>query len=642
MSSDSDAKRPLSSSVDDALDRIVTGGSDFIPSPFWAGSKPGYYFGTGSKGTGYYLDTDEPPTKKPRKGVKIDEDRNETRVIVSSAELLQQAEEQAREAKVVDLSPKGVKVASASLQKAIQMNEIQRAKYSDDPSQYMESEIALYENIAMLKSFAAEPAKLYSSLMEYDVVSTLLQLLLHENPDVVTTVVSVLLEWLDSSLLVDEEEGTLVPQVVAIAACVIRDGAEYLVGNLSHLDRNGGEDQVGRGVEDILSLLENLMEMDLLVQQSADDSYMLVPTGVSVAATLCRETLFVSWLFQQINESTSLKDRALELLALLSPREDVYSILSDWSKIKPFSSTIIEEESDNRKGSNDAAAPVAEIDAIELLLQEIAVFRKKQPESDQEVESLENVCIILASTIAYSDRNLQAFLDRQGVELVVRCLKEKVHAGGASLKLLDFNGPTDVHKAACEQLVAAGGLKFLFPLFMGHNLPQMAPVAAASKKAKRDWNIKIGEWTIRVLYALSRHLDDNSPHESKQRLLAKFLENERCDRLVEKLIFYDQEVRLAEYKYFRSDIEESIDDEIAVQLGALEAKLNGGGDLWHRLAAIAAFCCTGSKRCHERILSQLQAKDMGIGLIRDALDEFISVLEQSEQTSRLSSYLEHL
>jgi beta-catenin-like protein 1 len=645
MSSEAGAKRPLSSSVDDALDRIVIGGSDFIPSPEFAGSKSGYYFGTGSQGTGYYLETidKDQPKKKPRKDVRIAEDQNETRVIVSAAELLEQAEGMASNTKVVDLSPKGVKVAAAALQKAIQTNEIQRAKFSDDPSQYMESEIALYENIAMLKSFAAEPAKLYASLLEHDVVSTLLQLLLHENSDVVTTVVSVLLEWLDSSLLVDEDEDTFVPQVAAVASLVIKDGAEYLVGNFSRLEStNGEDDQVGRGVEDVLALLENLMEMDLLMQQSAEESNNLLSSGLSVAATICKETLLVSWLFQQINDSTLMKDRALELLALLSTREDVYSVFSDWSRIRPYSSTIIEESSDIKQGSNKSSTPVAEIDGIEALLQVIALFRKKQPETDQEVESLENACLVLSLALASSEQNAQAFLERQGVELVVRCLKERVHAGGAALKLLDFNGSKTVHKLLCEQIVESGGLKYLFPIFMGHNLPQMAPVAATTKKAKRDWNSTIGEWAIRILYSLTRHLDDSSPHDSKQRLLAKFVETERCDRLVEKIILYDQKARMAEYKFFRSDDEESLDDEAVVQLGALETKLKGGGDLWHRLSAIAAFCCTGSKRCHGRILSQLQAKDLGIGLIRDALEEFISVLEKSEQTDRLESYLEHL
>jgi beta-catenin-like protein 1 len=643
MSNEAGAKRPPPSSVDEALDRIVIGGSDFIPSAEWAGSKSGYYFGTGPQGTGYYLEAEDQPKKKPRKDVRIAEDKNETRVIVSAAELLEQAEGMASNTKVVDLSPRGVKVAAVALEKAIQTNEIQRAKFSDDPSQYMESEIALYENIAMLKSFAAEPAKLYASLLEHDVVSTLLQLLLHENSDVVTTVVSVLLEWLDSSLLVDEDEGTLVPQVVAVASLLIKDGAEYLVGNLSRLESTSDEDdQVGRGVEDTLALLENLMEMDLLTQQSAEEGISVLPSELSVAATLCKQTPLVSWLFQQINDSTLMKDRALELLALLSTREDVYTVFPDWSKIKPYSATIIEESSDANQVPDKSSTPNAEIDGIEALLQVIALFRKKQPEFDQEVESLENTCLVLSLAIANSEQNAQAFLERQGVELVVRCLKERVHAGGAALKLLDFNDSKTVHKLGCEQIVASGGLKFLFPIFMGHNLPQMAPVAATTKKAKRDWNCAIGEWVIRILYSLTRHLDNNSSHDSKQRLLAKFVETERCDRLVEKIILYDQRARLAEYKFFRSDAEESMEDEVVVQLGALETKLKGGGDLWHRLSAIAAFCCTGSKRCHERILSQLQAKDLGIGLIRDALEEFISVLEKSEQTNRLESYLEHL
>ena len=79
-------------------------------------------------------------------------------------------------------------------------------------------------------------------------------------------------------------------------------------------------------------------------------------------------------------------------------------------------------------------------------------------------------------------------------------------------------------------------------------------------------------------------------------------------------------------------------DEAAIQLAVFNAKLAGGVS-FHRLAAIAAFCCVGGKRCHKGILTQLSS---GIGLIRDTLQEFASVLEELDQRRQLEGYLDEI
>jgi hypothetical protein len=72
-------------------------------------------------------------------------------------------------------------------------------------------------------------------------------------------------------------------------------------------------------------------------------------------------------------------------------------------------------------------------------------------------------------------------------------------------------------------------------------------------------------------------------------------------------------MRLAEVKYFRSDEAEVADERgIDSDLGAFHAKLKGGGDLFHRLGAIFAFASVGSKKCHARIIEQLQLNNSGI------------------------------
>jgi beta-catenin-like protein 1 len=114
-------------------------------------------------------------------------------------------------------------------------------------------------------------------------------------------------------------------------------------------------------------------------------------------------------------------------------------------------------------------------------------------------------------------------------------------------------------------------------------------------------------YTIQIIYALTRYLTPSSPEDAMERVLVKFSEDDnKCNRLVELLLKYDQKARVAEYKFYRSTDEED-------ELAALAFKLKGGGDLFHRVGAICAFCCVGSKRCHVFIRDQLILQKSGIG-----------------------------
>jgi len=658
----------------------------YIPAKTWQGPKRGYYFGTTAElGTGYYLDSqaasdttaavgNEPPKKKAKRSGGFAEERNETALIVeSSALLLAQAEQNQSSSttKIVALTAAGVKAAAASLQKAAEQNALQRAKEESSQStaiqaaeQYMESEIALYENIAALKAFAAEPATLYPVLIQQQVLQQLVQLLLHENVDIAIAVVSVLLEWLDTTDLISEESDKRQDAIHQMATALLAsEGPELLVENLARMqqstndvndDKNDEDedDDVGRGVEDILSLLENLLELDLSSETDDESSN---GGSKSVAASLCKDTAIVSWLFQQIQQydknDTTLRNRSMELLAYLTPRDEIYSAISDWSCLPAYSSTFTAD-------NNKKKAPA--LDGIEILLQSVAAFRKKQPANDTEVEFLENAAMVLASILTYSPKAVETFLEAQGIQLVMRCLKERVYAGAVALKWLDFAGSSTndstLHRHACEELVQAGALKHIFPLLLGRHLPKFhtqTTTTSQQKKDKKEFQHQLEGTAVRILYALVRHLRDDSPHDAKERLLAKFLSdnesNEKINRLVELLLSYDQRARLAEYKFYRSDVEETIvdgtdddDKDAIVQLAALDAKLAAGGDILHRLAAIAAFCCVGSKTCHQQILTQLHAQQSGIGLIREVLEEFVSVLGDSEQKQQLQTYLEQI
>lgn len=116
---------------------------------------------------------------------------------------------------------------------------------------------------------------------------------------------------------------------------------------------------------------------------------------------------------------------------------------------------------------------------------------------------------------------------------------------------------------------------------------------------------------------------------------------EKCDRVVELCLKYDERARLAEYQFYRSDEADELEQTgaVEIELAALNAKLRGGGDILHRVCAIASFASTGSKRCHEHILEQLETQNAGMAVIKKALEEFAVLLDDGNQKQQLSGYL---
>ena len=595
----------------------------FIPSKTWLGEKKGFYFSTGDGGTGYYIDSlQQNDMQRKKKRVKIAEDQNEMKL------LLEKLEKQAEGSSILELSKKGVQAASKSLENLYQQNIQKRTEYPDQPEQYMKSELSLYEQLTALQALATD-TQVYRYIKNSNLMLTLTQLLGHENTDICASVVSLLSEWIDPSLVAEDPD--VLPFLKSFAATAM-EGWETIVLDLQRYQSDEeSQDSNLNGVDNTLSLMENILELDAL----------LAPDGVlesgSVQIVMAKDSVIVSWLFSTIENTSEterqnlfLRGRSFELLALLAQNVDVYSALPNWSDLPNL---LCRTKDSKSKGGN-------RINGIESLLQSIALYRKEQPKTDGEIEILENSCIILSSSISFSTSNLQSFLDGQGVELVIRCLKERMHAGGSSLKLLDFFGVDEVYKTAAERLIIAGGLKYLFPILVGRRIPKPAIQASRSKKEKRKWLAELKAQLIRIFYALTIHLDSQSPQDVMSRFVAKFVEDDLkyCDRLVELLLEYDERARKAEFQFFRSDIEDSIDGD-QVTLAAFDAKLSGGGEIYFRLAAVTAFICAHSKRCHERILLQLKMKQSGVSLIKNALTEFSASLSSEGPQKRRVEFL---
>ena len=702
----SSRKRPLPAAAENG-----DSSSSFLASSTWQGSKEGYYFGTGDHGVGYYLDVvdDTPQTtsphnevaKKPKKrGVVIAEELNTTHTppptnknndttALDGAQLLAQAEQQQQQQshKLLDISsPQGVRQAAHALQKAWDKNQLHRAQYADEPAQYMDSEVTLYEHVQALGALAADAPRLYTTLVQdTELVPILLQLAAqHENTDLVTAVWAVWAEWLDASLLLaaEDDEGGLASGMLQLVTAFLQDnnGISTLRESLDRLSQQAKsaaanskqanpsadeDDAVGQGVGDLLTILENLLEMEitilttrgepLLIQQQASSSsstQQQSSSNSSITQILAHSQWGLpAWLIQQVpsERQSPYRERALEILALWSPREELHHVCPDWTQLPIMKTTT---SSEGATTSSDS--PV--VDGMEILLQTVAAFRKTQPQTENELDVLENACIVLDGALTWSATNVQRFGQAQGMQLVLRCLKERVHAGGVALKWLDFtttttssNDSNSVYQKACQDLVhEASGLKYLMPLWMARNLPKLTILESMGKKEtkrrKKEWNVNLQETTIRILYDLVRFLPEQDEHDCLARLVTKFAQDkDKCERLVELLLQYDEQARKAEYNFYKSDVEESLSSDQEVQLAALEAKLQGGGDLFHRLGAVAACIAVHSKACHEQMLRKLKQFQSGMGLVTVALEEFMQVLDdESGQKTKLQSYLDQL
>ncbi len=294
-------------------------------------------------------------------------------------------------------------------------------------------------------------------------------------------------------------------------------------------------------------------------------------------------------------------------------------------------------------------------------MQIIGPYRKRPPRTYDAMEYLQHTCLVMTSLLTYSAACVTAFLERQGIELVLRCWKERVVTGALTMEWLDFSSGSEVaHVQACQSMVQVGALKYLFPFLMGQHLPKYSdsyddnddttadtdtttlPTKRRHQRMKRklEFYQKVETTTIRILYGLVRHLRAAAPHQVQARLLAKFMDDDqKVQRLIDLYFKYDEQVRLAEYKFYQSDIEDVIldsgdgsqndddDKDSMIQFAVLEAKLNAGGDILYRLAAIIAFCCGSSKKCHTWIIEHLQTKQSGISVIKETLYEFISMLD---------------
>ncbi|XP_065338159.1 beta-catenin-like protein 1 [Cloeon dipterum] len=440
-------------------------------------------------------------------------------------------------------------------------NQEMRIKFPDSPEKFMESEVELHTTLTELRALATVP-ELYPKLVELGAVPSMLELLAHENTDIAIAVVNLLQELTDVDTLNESQDGSeaLVDALMAGQACAL------LVQNLERLDESVPEE--AEGVHNTLSIFENITE---------------------VRSEVCSDAAgqgLMTWILKRLKAKMPFHANKLYASEILS--------------------VLLQNTNANRQLLGD-------LEGIDILLQQLAYYKRHDPTSAEELEMMENLFNCLCSSLVLPS-NRDKFLKGEGLQLMNLMLREKKLSRNGSLKVLDhaMSGPDG--KDNCNKFVDILGLRTIFPLFM----------KTPPKSKKRTMSTEEHEeHTSSVIANMLRNCRGNQ----RTRLLTKFAENdhEKIDRLLELHFKYLEKMEKADVaidedlKRKRQEDSDEEEDEESVFLKRLDAGLF---TLQLIDYIILEICCSGQPSIKQRALQMLNLRGGSTKTIKHIMREY--------------------
>ncbi|BFZ19183.1 hypothetical protein BsWGS_22222 [Bradybaena similaris] len=446
-------------------------------------------------------------------------------------------------------------------EKRVYKNQELRIKYPDLPEKFMESEIELNEVIHEMHVMATVP-EYYQILVDLRCVQSLLQLVSHDNTDISIAVIDLLQELTDPDILNENEDtaGVLVDallegQVVAV-----------LVNNLDRLDENVKEEF--EGVHNSLAIIENLADFK--------------PDMCADAA----QHGLMQWLLKRLRMKRPFDQNKLycsEILAiLLQDTEENHQLLGD-------------------------------LDGIDILLQQLAIYKKHNPSSKDETELMENLFDCMCSSLALGS-NRARFLRGEGLQLMNLMLREKKMSRNSAIKVLNHAMTGAEGQDNCQKFIEILGLRSLFPLFM--KTPKQAKAGPSPDELE--------EHICSILASILR----NCQGTPRQRLLLKFTENdhEKVERLLELHFKYLDKVRHCDdqierekmrLKHSGEDLDEDMEDEFYLR------RLDAGLFTLQLIDYIMLeTCASGAPSIRSRVMQILNMRGGSVKVIRGIMREY--------------------
>ncbi|PQE25662.1 hypothetical protein CJF30_00000390 [Rutstroemia sp. NJR-2017a BBW] len=438
-----------------------------------------------------------------------------------------------------------------NFEKKITKNAELRAKFENDPQKFMGSEADLDADIKAL-SILSEHPELYGEFAKLGCVGSLVGLLAHENTDIAIDAVEIISELTDEDVEAEQEQWNEI-----VDAMIEADLLDLLVSNFARFDEKNESDR--SGVYHALAVLENLA------------------SRTSLAEKIVQDTGILKWLLGRIQKKESPVSQNKQYSA------EVMAILLQSSAL-------------NRR-------KLCDLDGVDILLQILAAYRKRDPiKGTEEEEFVENVFDSLTCCV---DETIgkQKFVEAEGVELCLIMIKEGKMSKFRALRLLDHAlGGYAGGREVCEKLVEAAGLKVVFGTFM------------------KKLDGQTVEHLLGIFSSLLRLLPANQA--PRIRTLAKFVEKdyEKIGKLVKLRREYAARVKV---------VDEQIREE---QKGLGAGEKEEMADEWLSRRLDAGLYCLQTV---DVVLAWLVAEDQGVeGRVRKLLGERDEGLEVLRETIR--------
>lgn len=334
-----------------------------------------------------------------------------------------------------------------ALERAMNANQAMRLKHADEPRAFLPSEADLDAAIRDVAFLATDARLLYPEFVRHDMAATMATLLTHDNPDIAAAAIDVIAE------LVDDDDGDALRD-----ALHAHDVPRILLSNLQRLNDAPDSDRYeddARVVYAILSALESFGRYDTYADP------------------------LVAWLVSRIVRGRMDQNQAYaaELLA----------------------ASVAENEA--------VREALARHDGMDALLRALSRYLHTSPRDTDEHEFFRNVVDTLQYMLLDAAQR-DVFLACEGVELMLRLLKQGRRVRRGALAVLLAAAQYAAGAATCVRIVEAGGLRALGALL---DRPD--------------------DVLLHLLHAMLYNLaSDSTP---RLRLLSKFLDPRKVEAVVE-------------------------------------------------------------------------------------------------------------
>ncbi|KAF4461841.1 nuclear associated [Fusarium albosuccineum] len=459
-----------------------------------------------------------------------------------------------------------------NFEKRINKNAELRAKFEDQPQKFISSEADLDADIKGL-SLLSEHPELYPEFVKTGCVASLVSLLAHENTDIAIDAIEIMGELTDEDVAAEDEQWNDLVDTMMEA-----DLLGLLVSNFSRLNEDDESDR--NGIYHALGVIENLCSRQSVTERVGQDEKLL------------------QWLLKRIQRKESIvsqnKQYAAEILAILS-----------------------QAAAANR-------SQLVRLDAVDLLLQLVAPYRRRDPDKGgEEEEYMENVFASL-TCLADEGEGKAKFIEAEGVELCLIMLKEGKKSKPPALRLLNHAVGGSAGGEVCQKVVEAGGIKTLFTLFM---------------KTKDH---RLAEHLTEVFASMLRLLPANSAE--RIRTLAKFVEKdyEKISKLVKLRRDYTARISLAEQQNEAEKAKTSEDNREAAELEWLSRRIDAGLFTLQTIDVVLAWLVAEDTGAARKIRQLLAERDERVSVIGATLKEQLDGLDTTEENQDLRDMLSTL